>query len=151
MILFYRTADPYGCFSNFAPFPFVAEDEKIYITAEHYYQAQKYAQVDMAYYEKIRKAKTPKEAAKLGREKNVPMRTDWLAARDQVMYHACFLKFSAYQSIRALLVMTGEEELVEDSSVDWYWGWGSDHTGENKLGKILMQLRSDLKDVQITG
>lgn len=145
MILFYRTSDiPYGCFSNFALYPFV-EDDRVYLTSEHYFQAFKYVGWNHEYFEKIRTAKTPKEAAMLGRDRSVQIRPHWDSLKDEIMYHACFLKFTAYESIRTILLGTGDEELVEDSEKDWYWGWGADHTGQNTLGKILMQLRSDLR------
>jgi predicted NAD-dependent protein-ADP-ribosyltransferase YbiA (DUF1768 family) len=40
---------------------------------------------------------------------------------------------------------TGTEELIEDSPVDYYWGCGADGSGKNMLGKLLMELREELK------
>ena len=45
------------------------------MTSEHYFQAQKFIGSDFA--EEIRLAKTPMEAAKMGRERNKPIRKDW--------------------------------------------------------------------------
>ena len=50
-IKFYRVKDPYGYMSNFSPHPIWHQGKK-YITSEHYYQCQKF--VDMEYYEKVR-------------------------------------------------------------------------------------------------
>jgi N-glycosidase YbiA len=36
-------------------------------------------------------------------------------------------------------------EIIEDSPVDYFWGCGIDRTGTNQLGRILMQVRTDLK------
>ncbi len=146
MILFYQTADiPYGCFSNFSKHPFV-EFGRIFKTSEHYFQSMKYLGVNQQYFELIVQAKTPKEAAQLGRSGMFPMRSDWELIKDSIMYHAVFLKFTTYASLQQILLSTGDEELVEDSPVDSYWGWGYDHKGKNKLGKILMRLRSDLRN-----
>ena len=38
-IKFYRVAGPYGCFSNFAPYP-IEMGGKTWPTSEHYFQAQ---------------------------------------------------------------------------------------------------------------
>jgi N-glycosidase YbiA len=34
---------------------------------------------------------------------------------------------------------------VEDSPVDYFWGCGIDRSGQNQLGQILMQVRSELR------
>ncbi|MEO1140885.1 MAG: NADAR family protein, partial [Pseudomonadota bacterium] len=39
-IKFYRTGDPYGCFSNFSAHPILIETT--WPTSEHYFQAQKF-------------------------------------------------------------------------------------------------------------
>lgn len=143
MIQFYNTqAFPYGCFSNFAPYGFLEEDV-FWPTAEHYFQAQKYKH-NAAYYTMIRKARTPKQAALLGRTRDLPIRSDWEHIKDAVMYRALERKFSTHPILRTILLSTGEQEIVENSPSDYYWGCGSAKTGENKLGKLLMRLRSEL-------
>jgi predicted NAD-dependent protein-ADP-ribosyltransferase YbiA (DUF1768 family) len=39
---------------------------------------------------------------------------------------------------------TGNEELVENSPYDYYWGVGRNGTGKNRLGILLMKLREEL-------
>jgi len=39
------------------------------------------------------------------------------------------------------LLKTKPLQLIEDSSLDAFWGWGSDEMGQNWLGKILMEVR----------
>jgi len=34
---------------------------------------------------------------------------------------------------------------MENSPTDYYWGCGKDGTGRNELGKILMKIRSKLR------
>ena len=43
------------------------------------------------------------------------------------------------------LLSTGERKLIEDSPVDYYWGCGEDGSGVNMLGKLLMELRTELQ------
>lgn len=59
VIQFYRIHDPYGCFSNFAPYS-VEIDGLLWPTTEHYFQAQKFA--DPAYRERIRQDEHPSAA-----------------------------------------------------------------------------------------
>jgi ribA/ribD-fused uncharacterized protein len=54
-------------------------------------------------------------------------------------------KFTAHTDIRAILLDTGDEEIVEDTSTDHYWGRGRSGTGRNMLGRILMRSRTQLR------
>lgn len=51
-------------------------------------------------------------------------------------------KFSTYPVLRDLLLSTADAVLVEASQNDMFWGAGRSGDGENKLGLVLMQLRS---------
>jgi ribA/ribD-fused uncharacterized protein len=62
------------------------------------------------------------------------------------MREAIRFKFTNHEDIKEILLSTGEDELVEDSPIDYYWGIGADGTGKNMLGKLLMELRTDLKN-----
>ena len=46
-----------------------------------------------------------------------------------------------------MLLSTGNQVLIEHSN-DRYWGDGLDGTGQNKLGKILMEVRDKLISLQ---
>ena len=61
------------------------------------------------------------------------------------MEAAVLRKFETHPDLRALLLATGDEELVENAPDDYYWGRGADGTGANTLGKILMHVRSLLR------
>lgn len=142
-IYFYSTREePYGCFSNFSAHGFEL-DGLYWPTSEHYFQAQKF--VGTPHAEEIRQARTPKEAAEMGRERHRPLRPDWEAVKDGVMRRAVRRKFEAHAGIRAVLLGTGDEELVEATSGDYYWGCGTNGTGKNRLGQILMELRAQLR------
>ncbi|OLP17283.1 Swarming motility protein ybiA [Leptolyngbya sp. 'hensonii'] len=133
---------PYGCFSNFSAHGFML-DELYWPTSEHYFQAQKF--VGTPFLEKIRQAKQPKEAANLGRDRSLPLRLDWNQVKDGVMYRAVLQKFQTHADIRAILLSTGEELLVENSPIDNYWGCGKDGSGKNRLGQTLMEVRKILQ------
>jgi N-glycosidase YbiA len=142
-ILFYKTDErPYGCFSNFSAHGFVLDDTW-WPTSEHYFQAQKFA--GTPYVDYIQQAGSPKEAAQLGRQPTFPLRPDWQKVKDDVMLRAVLRKFEAHTDIRAILLATGDEEIIENTTHDYYWGCGTDGSGRNMLGQILMQVRQILR------
>jgi ribA/ribD-fused uncharacterized protein len=141
-IYFYSTKDEYGAFSNFARHPFEL-DGLMWPTSEHYFQAQKFE--NEAYREKIRSTPSPMIAARLGRSRKEPIRSDWEEMKDKVMYRAVLAKFQAHDDLKQLLFSTGHEEIIEKTNKDYYWGCGANGTGKNRLGKILMQVRDKLR------
>ena len=56
----------------------------------------------------------------------------------------CFrAKFTQYKYLKQQLLDTGDRKLIEHTSNDSYWGDGRDGNGQNKLGKLLMQVRKE--------
>lgn len=139
---FYSTADEWGEFSNFAPYP-IRLDGATWPTSEHYFQAQKF--VDAAARAKVRKARSPLEAARLGRSRKEKLRRDWESVKVGVMRKAVAAKFQQHASLRALLLSTESAKIVERTELDDYWGEGGDGRGANMLGRILMQVRDELR------
>lgn len=142
MIKFYKVNDQYGCFSNFSKHSFII-DGVLYKTAEHYFQSKKFE--GTKFEKEIILAQTPMIAAKMGRDKNKPLRENWEYIKDKIMYEAVIAKFKANEDIKNTLILTKEELIVEATSNDYYWGEGSLGTGKNMLGKILMEVRDTLK------
>ena len=140
-IAFCRLKDAYGEFSNFAPYPMEIAGRR-WSTVEHYFQAQKFAGTE--HEEEIRAAKSPMIAARMGRSRKRPLRPDWEAAKDEIMLTAVRAKFAQHAALQALLLETGDAEIVEHSRKDRYWGDGGDGSGLNRLGEILMQVRGEL-------
>ncbi|KAM3107310.1 NADAR family protein [Phormidesmis sp. 146-33] len=133
---------PYGCFSNFSAHGFML-DELYWATSEHYFQAQKF--VNTPFLEKVRQTKTPKDAANMGRDRALPLRSDWNQVKDEVIRKAVLQKFRTHADIQEILLSTGDEGLVENSPIDDYWGCGKDGSGQNKLGQILVEVREILR------
>lgn len=138
-IFFYRTREPYGWLGNFSRHGFELKG-KWWATVEHYYQAQKFAGTE--HEELVRSSESPGEAARRGRDPARALRHDWEAVKDAVMLEAVTAKFNAHADLRRLLLETGDEDLVEKTSRDDYWGCGTSGTGKNKLGLILMEVRA---------
>jgi N-glycosidase YbiA len=76
----------------------------------------------------------------------LPLRSDWEMVKDEVMQQAVLLKFQTHDDIRAILLATENEAIVENSPRDYYWGCGKDGSGQNKLGRILMHVRAILRE-----
>ncbi len=133
---------PYGCFSTHSSHGFQL-DQRWWATCEHYFQAQKFA--GTRHVEAIRHAKTAQQAVTLGRDRARLLRADWDAIKEAVMYRAVRCKFATHNDIRTLLLSTGEELLVANLTNDYYWGSGFDGSGQNRLGQILMTLRTQLR------
>lgn len=86
---------------------------------------------------------TPSESKKLGRK--IPLRKDWEQIKDVVMYQIVTAKFHQNPDLREKLLATGDEELIEGNWWnDTYWGQ-CNGIGQNKLGKILMEVRKELR------
>jgi hypothetical protein len=142
VIQFYRIHDPYGCFSNYAPYP-VEIDGLLWPTTEHYYQAQKFD--DVQYRERIRRDRHPAGAKARGNNRRVPIRPDWDAVRVGVMRTAVRAKLAQHPEVAAMLLSTGDALLVEHSPKDPFWTDGGDGSGANTLGRLLMELRTELR------
>ncbi len=133
---------PYGCFCNFSAHDFIL-DNSYWKTSEHYFQAQKF--VGTPYFEKVQQAKTPLEAANIGGDRSLPLRLDWRQVKDEFMKKAVLAKFQNHVDIQDILLSTGDHLLVETTSHDYYWGCGEDGSGKNRLGQILMEVRTILR------
>ncbi len=141
-IYFYSKTNAYYELSNFSPHGFPL-DGVYWPTVEHYFQAQKFPS-DPAYQEKIRQTRTPKEAKSLGRSRKVPLRPDWEQVKEEVMRKGLRAKFTTHPELTALLLGTGTRQLIENAPSDYYWGCGQSGSGKNRLGVLLMELRTAL-------
>lgn len=90
----------------------------------------------------------PGKAKRMGRQ--VPLRPDWEEVKTGVMEEIVRAKFTQNPHLGAMLLATGDAELIEGNR----WGdhcWGVDlrtGKGENRLGRILMKIRSELQSAQ---
>ncbi|CAN0859652.1 Riboflavin biosynthesis protein PYRR, chloroplastic [Linum grandiflorum] len=156
IIFFNKAWDPYGAFSKFSPHPIKMPDENgvlvSWSSVEHYYQACKFMGVNdpgaRDCMEKIRCAKSPEEAARVGRsmQRMHPqlVRADWEKVKIDVMYSGLRYKLLNYPYLNSMLVETAGCVLVEASPNDVFWGGGREGEGLNHMGRLLMKLRSEL-------
>ena len=147
-IYFYRVEDAYGCFSNFSEYA-IRLDGRDWPTVEHCFQAQNCAGTIRE--EVIRAARTPGEAAKLGRTKDGRLRGDWAAVKEVGMERAVMAKFEQHADVRTVLLGTGDALLVEHTRNDREWGDGGDGSGRNRLGQVLIGVRAALRERRSEG
>lgn len=141
----------YACFSNFHPAE-VIYDGDTYPTTEHAYQAAK--SLDLLIRKQIREAKYPGDAKRLGQSIErggiVKIRRDWEGVKIPIMKYLLIQKFRE-DKYRNKLLATADHVLVEGNWwCDNFWGNCScdkciEIPGENHLGKLLMEVRNEIK------
>lgn len=133
-------------FSNFQPTPITVRGV-VWPTVEHFYQAMK--SLDPEEQTAIRKLPRPGATKRAGRK--VKLRPDWEKVKEDIMMEALRAKFTQHADHKRSLLSTGVEEIVEWNS--WHDNeWGNctcqrckNKPGRNKLGKLLMKLRKELR------
>lgn len=128
------------------------QTEPSWDTVDHYVAAMKFPnspEHQMA----IQQASSASEAKKMGVNRTFPVRTDWDSIRIRVMKAALLAKFRQNPELRKLLVDTKDKRLLY-ATTDAFWGEGSINQdqiakgaigkGQNTLGKLLQDVRTDL-------
>lgn len=129
--------------SNYHICEIIFEDRE-YTSTESAYQSAKFPDSMRKQFQHI----SPVEAKKLGNalKLNRDQRDAWDMKRLDVMEEVCKYKFHNNHEVRKKLLETGDRYLEETN----YWGdvwWGVYQSkGYNHLGKLLMKIRSGLKD-----
>ena len=135
----------YRWLSNFSSHSFYGPSNVWFKTNEHFYQSMK--TVDVEEKERIINCDTPNCAKKLGQLCTI--RSDWNNIKLDIMRIGLRNKFNQNPIIKQYLIDTGDEELIEGN----YWGdryWGvCNGEGQNWLGKLLMELRTNFKHMEI--
>ena len=147
MIKFSKTSEKYGCFSNFFKCS-VMYGGLEYKSSEAAWQAQKTINAEE------RVSFTSLEAGASKRKgRSVKLRTDWELVKYKLMVEICYAKFSQHPELAEILLSTGNEELVENTT-GWHDNtWGNcecprcvNKVGKNLLGKALMEVREQLRN-----
>lgn len=147
-------------FSNFYPAKFVF-DGIAFTSSEQCYQYQKAVTFgDTRAAEQIANTTTshnPGRCKRLGRRVANYSDEVWSAVREEIMEEIVYCKFAQNQELGDALLDTSNDELVEASPYDKFWGIGlapSDERrfdktrwrGKNALGECLMRVRDRLQE-----
>lgn len=156
ILYFARDREVFRFLSHFWPSP-VFLDGEMWPTVENFYQAQK--SDDLAYRVVIRQAVHPGHVKRLAappegprritagswfKRNNAVPRPDWHEVKLDVMRRGDRAKYTQNPGLGALLLATGDAELIEDSPAEPFWGTGRDAAGLNWAGRILMEIRREL-------
>jgi ribA/ribD-fused uncharacterized protein len=110
-----------------------------YRSVEHAYMAAK--TLDQSLRNQIRSFDKPGDVKRFCR--TITLREDWEEVKFSVMLDLVRQKFYI-EPLKSKLLETGDAELIEGNTWgDIYWGVCRGK-GQNNLGKILMQVRSEL-------
>lgn len=117
----------------------------LYPTAEHAYQAAECTSPEGK--EAIRQARSPLQAKHLMDTRYKPHKQpEWNNKKVAIMEQILRTKLAQHPEALEALKQSGNEEIVEDSPTDYFWGAGADGTGQNMLGKLWMKLRKELDE-----
>ncbi len=114
-------------------------------SVEHAYHFKKFEETAPKIAQLIYSARSPYEAAKIAAANRSVRRADWDKVKVGFMTDAVRAKVQQNQDVREILLATGDRTIVENSPWDTFWGCGNDGHGQNVAGKILMQIRSELR------
>lgn len=115
-----------------------------FLTSEHVYHWEKLRYSDNDAARRIRTGGlSAHEAFKIGQTGK--RRKDWDFVKVDVMREILRAKVRQHEYVKRKLLETGNRELVEDSWRDDFWGWGPERTGKNMLGKLWMEIRSEIR------
>lgn len=95
--------------------------------------------------DQIRFAPSAHEAFKLAQDNKSLQRKDWDDVKVTTMKQILHAKADQHEYVRRKLLATGDRMLIENSWRDSYWGWGADESGINMLGRLWMEVRSELR------
>lgn len=138
----------YRWLSNFHIEPLLI-DEAVWSSVEHVYQASKSGfcsddfqdRVDLV--EEIYKAREPRETKQIARKFKLDIER-WELVKRSIMRRCVLIKFASNKELMQKLLATGDLYLEE---ANWWRDqcWGTYRgVGENRLGKIIMEVRTIL-------
>lgn len=129
----------YYFLSNFYPCR-VEYQRIVYPSVEHGFQACK--SLRRSDRKRISKLKTAAAAKRAGRK--LELRIDWERMKEVIMYNFLTQKFRIPE-LKEKLLATSNAKLIEGNWWgDTYWGM-CDGKGKNRLGKLLMEIRRNLR------
>ena len=138
---FWQERDKYGCFSNFHPCSFTWNERKFNCSEQAFMYAKATYFKDDETAIKIMSESDPKKIKKLGRTVKDFNDEEWSKVRYNFMLNINMAKYSQNEDLKNILLSTGNRTIVEDSPFDYIWGIGKDGSGQNLLGKVLMEVR----------
>lgn len=148
VVVFHKTKEGFGGLSNMAAgFPLKINGVRV-LSSEALYQACRFPHLPQIQREIIGQF-SPMTAKMISKPHRANSRPDWNKVRTRVMRWCLQVKLAQhYDTFSEILLQTGEKPIVEYSNKDDFWGAkpeGDVLVGQNILGRLLMELRENLK------
>lgn len=146
-MIFYRAyrRGPASGFSNYSNHRVLITKDNPYLplgdfpTGESLFQASK-RKNDKSYVQRHIQSTNPKVSRKIGEK--VETDPNWDANKYKIMEYIIGIKFRQHDDIRRNLLQTALKNITYNSRTDAYFGAGNNGSGQNNLGKILMNFRN---------
>jgi len=135
----------YPQFMNHSPHRVIWNGQQ-YPTALHLHEALKFLDHRPDIAELIRQCANIHEVYPLSAKYVEFQRPDWGDQFLPLMEEVLYSKFRQHPDLRIMLLGTGTADLEYASPVDEYWGSGADGRGANQLGKVLTEVREQLRE-----
>jgi ribA/ribD-fused uncharacterized protein len=153
-ITFRKTAEKFGGLSNMAGGYLLNVNGVKILTSEALYQACRFPHLPEVQ-RLIIAERSPMTAKMKSKPYRDNSRVDWDIVRTKVMRWCLQVKLvQNWEKFSELLLETGDLSIVEDSRKDDFWGAKPEDeeilTGANVLGRLLMQVREQIKTGEIT-
>lgn len=130
--------------SNFSAFTLQWGGED-FDTAEAAYHWEKFP-THPEIQKQIRDARSAHEAYQIAAKNKAHRRPDWDLVKVGIMKEILRAKVDQHEYVRRKLLETGDRILIEDSWRDDFWGWGPNRRGQNILGRLWMEIRTELQN-----
>lgn len=118
-----------------------------YPTVEHAYQCSRYD--DPKIIDEIRAAASPVKAWKISSKYKPGQRPDFRDRKFEVMKQLMRAKADQHEEVRKALLDSGDLAIVKHITTyppgDGVWDDGPDGAGENRMGKMWMEIRAELR------
>ncbi len=139
--MFFYEQDHYYL-SNFSAFT-VLWHGRLFQTSEHAYHWSRFIlPEDRA---AIMGALSAHDAFRYAQDHKANQVKGWDLVKVDTMRDILRAKADQHEYVRRKLLQTGTRTLIENSWRDPFWGWGENRDGENMLGRLWMEVRSELR------
>jgi ribA/ribD-fused uncharacterized protein len=123
--------------------PILLEDTN-WLTCEHYYASKILASTKAQ--SAVAAATSGQAAFDLAKPWYRRKVKGWKKLRRTLMTRALYTKVQMYDEVREALLSTEDNNILETSLYDYYWGIGRDQRGENMLGQIWKDIRNKIRE-----
>jgi ribA/ribD-fused uncharacterized protein len=92
----------------------------------------------------VQRAPSAHAAFQFAQAEKHKQRSDWDLIKVPTMKEILLAKVEQHEYVKRKLLQSAGRELVENSWRDAFWGWGPNRDGRNELGKLWMEIRTEL-------